>query len=133
MTREELSRLYWLKKRIEFDSHRLMELRSAAEAITPKLSGMPRGQGDPHSAEAIKIELAEQAELVELQVRQMEIERKRIDKWISGIQDPLVYMVLYSRYVDGLSWNKIALKIGGGNTEQSVRHLARRYVEKNLK
>lgn len=131
MTREELSRLYWLNRRIAFDRERLEELQAAAEAITPKISGLPHAPVDPHNSENIKIAVAEQRELVELQVRQSVIEYKRLTRWLSEVKDPLVYQILYSRYVEGLSWNDVAGKVGGMNTEDSVRKQAMRYIEKS--
>lgn len=131
MTREELSRLYWLNRRIAFDRERLEELEAAAENVTAKISGLPHAPADPHNAENIKIAVAEQRELVELQVRQSVIEYQRLTRWLSEVEDPLIYQILYARYVAGKSWLQVAMKIGGGNTEQSVRHLARRYVEKH--
>lgn len=38
--------------------------------------------------------------------------------------------ILQLRYVQGLSWDEVAARIGGGNTEDSVRKAAGRYLAK---
>lgn len=45
-------------------------------------------------------------------------------------QDEHVRRILRMRYIQGLSWNEVAAKIGGGNTEDSVRKAAGRYLAK---
>lgn len=132
MTREELSRLYWLNRRIAFDRERLAELEAAAENVTAKISGLPHAPADPHNAENIKIAVAEQRELVELQVRQSVIEYQRLTRWLSEVDDPLIYQILYARYVEGLTWEKVTDKVGGYTTAESVRKTAMRYIEKSV-
>lgn len=52
-----------------------------------------------------------------------------VEKFISGIPDSQTRRIFMLRYVDGLSWNKVADKIGGGNTDDGVRKTAERYLK----
>lgn len=131
MTRAELSRLYYLNKRISIDKRHLEELRAAAERTTTRITGLPHvSTRDAHSSEAIKIALAEQEELVRLQVQQSVIEYRRLTRWLSEIEDPYIYAILNLRYVHGLKWRDVAQRLGGNNTEVGVRIAAQRYIEK---
>lgn len=60
------------------------------------------------------------------------IERKieKIEKWIDDIDDPLTHDVFYHRFVKGFRWAKVAVMIGGDNTEDSVRMIVARYLQR---
>lgn len=51
-------------------------------------------------------------------------------EWIENIDDPLVKDIVRYRYLRGFSWVKIAHKVGGGNTQDSVRMIVNRYLNK---
>lgn len=53
-----------------------------------------------------------------------------VEKYIEDIEDRLVQLILRYRYLDGLTWNEVAIKLGGDNTEDSVRKRAERHLEK---
>lgn len=51
-----------------------------------------------------------------------------IEEYIKAVPDPFVRMAMRYRYIDGLSWVKTALQIGGGNTADSCRMAVDRYL-----
>jgi hypothetical protein len=52
------------------------------------------------------------------------------NEYINGIDDSLIRQILSLRYVNGLTWEQVAASIGGGNTADSVRKAAERFLEK---
>ena len=50
--------------------------------------------------------------------------------FINGIEDAHIRRIVTMRYVDGLKWRQIAKNVGGGNTEDSVRKIVERFLEK---
>lgn len=60
------------------------------------------------------------------------LERKiaRIEAWIRGIDDHLVHDIIVYRYERGFKWSKIAYLIGGDNSEDGVRMMVSRYLQK---
>lgn len=53
-----------------------------------------------------------------------------IEDYLGTIDDYLVKRIIRLRVVDGYSWQKVAKKIGGNNTEGSVKMIYQRYFEK---
>lgn len=62
-----------------------------------------------------------------------QIDRKvfEIDKFMNTVTDSLIRRIIYYRYIEHFSWNMVAAKIGGNNTEDSVRKALDRYLEKD--
>lgn len=53
-----------------------------------------------------------------------------VEQFISSISDSRIRRIIDLRYINNLSWNDVAIKIGGGNTEDTVRKQFERYMEK---
>lgn len=53
-----------------------------------------------------------------------------VDDFILNINDSMIRRIVTFRFVDGLSWQDVAQKIGGGNTEGSVKMAFRRFFDK---
>ena len=129
-TKKELSQLYWLNKEIAREKQRLEELECAARGGTAKLSGMPHVDGTTRAQEQYAVLIAEQRDLVELKVRQLVIEYNRLNRYIASVDDSLIRQILSLRYVDGMSWLQVAIKVGGGNTADSVKKQCYRFLAK---
>lgn len=131
MTLKELSQLYYLNREIKADQNRLDELnRMIGAPSVPPISDMPRA---PHGVDSKVERLA--AEIVDLQAiiaaRQIQCihERARLERWISDIPDSLTRLIFTYRFVDCLSWKRVADAVGGGNTEGGVKMICYRYLD----
>ena len=58
-----------------------------------------------------------------------QIEAERIHKFIDNISDKLTRRIFALRFIDGKSWVRISLKIGGGNTADGIRKRVYRYLK----
>ncbi len=59
---------------------------------------------------------------------------KEVSVFVHSVEDNIIRRALIMRYMDGAAppkWDKIALKIGGGNTADSIRMTVSRYIEKS--
>ncbi len=133
MTVKELSQLFYLTREIEADQKRLEELsRLAGAPSTTHITGMPRA---PHSNSSKVERMA--AEIVDLQAiiaaRQIQCihERARLERWINGVPDSLTREVFKQRFVFGQSWARVAVAVGGGNTEAGVKKRCYRYLRES--
>lgn len=51
------------------------------------------------------------------------------NEFIEKIDDSLVRQIISLRYVSGLTWEQVAVNIGGNNTADSVRKVAERFLK----
>lgn len=69
------------------------------------------------------------ATLSELEMELLET-LNEVEIFISSIKDSHMRRIINLRIVEGLSWNNVARRIGGENTEDSVRKAFDRYMRK---
>lgn len=51
-----------------------------------------------------------------------------VEEFIASVHDSRIRRIINLRFIEKLSWNKVADRIGGGNTEDSVRKAFDRYM-----
>lgn len=130
MTLEELSRLYHLNREIEMDYRRLQALR---DGVWPggSSSGMPGGHGMPSDPVGERAaEIADLCGIIEAKIRQCLFERNRLERYITGVSDPLVREIMTLRFVNGLPWKQVAHCIGGRNSADSCRMSVCRWLSR---
>ena len=54
----------------------------------------------------------------------------KVEEFLANVNDSHIRRIITLRVVDGLSWNEVADKIGGGNTEGSVKMAYQRFIER---
>ncbi|MBS7225385.1 MAG: hypothetical protein KH050_08605 [Clostridiaceae bacterium] len=124
MTKKELSQLYWLNREIEEEKRKLHELEAAASGCTASITGLPHVMGAYDKIGDLAILIAEQRDLIDLKVRQSVIEYNRLNRYIAGVEDAQMRMILSLRYVNGLSWQQVAFHMGqeGDGSTQRKQH-----------
>ena len=128
MTKKELSRLYGLNREIALEQRNLDELKKAEGP--GRVAGLPYIHASNISTYEFSQIIKEQRKLVELKVQQLVIEYNRLNRYITGVQDPQMRIILSLRYINGLSWQRVASHIGGDNTADSVRMAHNRFLRK---
>lgn len=131
MNKKELSQLYYLNREIEQLKSRIEELECIAVSDTSRITGMPHVTGISDKVGRYAAEIADLKELLNLNLKKCFYELNRLNRYIESIDDSQMRMIMTLRYVNGLSWRQIAFSIGGGNTEDSIKKLAYRYLKKN--
>lgn len=130
MTLKELYRLNDLKKLIKRTEARIAEVEALLDPASTKFSGMPRS---PTSRNVTAAEMAQLIDLKnELEAQKLEYVAKEteIEQFIHNIDDFHVKLIVSYHFVDMLTWRQTAQKIGGGNSEDSVRMACERYLER---
>ena len=59
---------------------------------------------------------------------EMEVRLESIVQYLSQVNDDIIFTAMTLHYIDGLTWNSTAQKIGG-NTADSLRMEVKRYVK----
>lgn len=130
MTKKDLSQLYYLQREILNDEQRLAELEAAATSTTGNLSGMPGG-GKISDKTAIAAEIADIRSIIRSKKDMCIAHYNQIMRYVAGIDDSLIRQIITYRHIDMMKWRDISQKIGGGNSEDGLRKLYVRYLEKN--
>lgn len=52
-----------------------------------------------------------------------------VELFIASVEDSRIRRIINLRFIEGLQWNEVAIKIGGGNTEDSVRKMYERFMK----
>lgn len=133
-TIQELKRVQYLNKEIKTLSEILDEFKSSAlvgaksyrdKESTAKYSRNSKGEKRTVEIESLETEIANR--MVELHILY-----RQILHWIFSIDDSLVRLIFEEKYLNCRTWNQVADRVGGANTEDSVKKMAYRYLEKEL-
>lgn len=132
MTRRELSQVYHLRKEIEEDRARLHRLEAAATSASPS-NGGSRGSGI-HSCRkgnwsdrtAIAASIADLRAQIADKVEREHRELIRLMDYIDTIDNAYIRRIFKARFVDGRSWQAVAVRVGG--TADSVKKICYRFL-----
>lgn len=132
MTNEMLSEAFYLEQEIDQWKNQLKRLKDAS--MTPELS-MDRekvsgGRLSDHTAD-LATEIADLERKIRKKVYELTRLKNRIAEYIMGIEDSQTRLIFHLRVYDLMTWNAIADKIGGMNSEDSVKKRYYRYLKKN--
>ena len=131
MTKKTLSNYRKLKKEIPLLEYELSELKTTDKGIGNSviLNGK-NGSKKPESIVGFdeKKYLRRKAALMKKRE-----EVAAVEEWIDGIEDAQTRCVFKMYYIDGLSWEQVAMKAGyAGNPDYPRRHIRDDYIEKHL-
>ena len=73
--------------------------------------------------------LSERKEMLGILELELLRQTNEIQRFINSIKDSHVRRIITLRVVDELSWNEVADRMGGMNTEDSVRKAFERFVK----
>lgn len=130
MTKKDLEQIFYLEREIKKDKERLLNLETLATKSTQSINGMPFITDISDKTGRYGTEIAEQKKLIQEKMYEYVAFQNEILKFINGIDDSLVRQIMKGKYIDRLSWAKIALSVGGPNTAGSVRMIHNRFLKK---
>lgn len=126
VTLRELSQLRDLRREIRLDTERLARLDAALYPSARLMREMGyAAEMDRMSAEIRGIIAAKRERCLR--------ERIRLERYIASVDDSLVRMAMTLRFLEGMHWRAVAVRIGGGNTEEGVKKMVYRYLARKEK
>lgn len=128
MTKDELEHLSDLNIELNRDLERLRELQSAVAGHTSSISGLPHIGILQDNIGLYLAMIDELKKVIMKRVLSSILEYAKLNAFVNDIDDPLLRQIILYRYVDRLQWRQIAARIGGNNTEDSVRLMVNRYL-----
>ena len=124
--RKKIEKLEKQIKTIENDGNVADKVRGGDGGLQSfKIEGFPY----PEYSRKKTLLYMRKATLSELEMELIET-LNEVEEFITTIKDSHMRRIISLRVVDGLSWNKVADRIGGGNTDDSVRKAFDRFMEK---
>lgn len=128
MTKKELMQLRDLKREIIADQKRLKMLESKAYSPSAsRYTGLPYVKGVTDNTGKYTDDLTKLRGHIDANVRRCFNEINKLTKYINTIEDSQVRRIFTLRYINGLSWQKIAFEIGETD-EQYPRRKHNRYL-----
>lgn len=142
MTREKLEQYVDLQKEIEELKARIKKTESEIERIEEEGTVKDKVMGGLGGLQSFKIEgyptqqlsrkrtllYSRKATLASLEMEVSET-LNQVEEFIASIEDSRMRRIINLRYIENLPWNKVADKIGGGNTEDSIRMAFNRFMK----
>ena len=126
---ERLSQVTALKREIDDLSQRIATLEWEARGCRGRISGLPRPRAETESAIAAKAE-ALRAKMDARRLERMN-ELGNLYAFIDDIPNARLRLIFSLRYLDGLTWQQIAFKIGEYD-EQIPRRLHNQALKQML-
>lgn len=129
MTKKELSQLRYLNREIERDQRRLKELGAIVQGRAVTITGMPKGNSISDSVGQFATEIADLKNTIAFNIQRCWLELNSLQHYIDSVQDSQMRAILTFRYINGMSWDQVAARIGGGNTANGVRKTHDRFLK----
>lgn len=105
-------------------------LRKQINTVTDTVSGSSPEY--PYTKHTITVEGLEQKHQSQLHTAYLKAysEQIKLEEYIQSVDDPLVRDIIRLRFEDGLKWEQVAAKIGGGNSVTGLIMRLKRYLER---
>ncbi len=129
MDKKELNQIYYLEKEIDMWRKALSRIQSRSLLPSQEITGMPFGSGISDKVGNLATSEVDITNKIEELQKKVYEEQYRLLKYIETIEDSLMRQIMYHRHVLCMKWNEVAMTIGGGNTEDSVRKAHDRFLE----
>ena len=124
-----------VRERIERTERQIEKIKEEGNVIDTVSGGSGNTQhfkieGFPYPEYSRKKTLlyARKATLASLEMELLET-LNQVEEFIDSVDDSRMRRIITLRFIENLSWNKVADRIGGGNTEDSVKKAFYRFME----
>ena len=84
-----------------------------------------------HPMQVTGVQATEDNQKTLVTVRKLEMKKREIENFIDNIEDSLTRRIFRLRFIEGFNWVKVAMEVGGGNTDKSVQMIVKRFLDKN--
>ena len=126
-----LNQLRYLKKEVDELSQRIAQLELEAQGGSGHISGLPRSHRASDRMARMAVAAADLRERMDQRRLDCMEELGRMYAFIDSVEDSLERQILSARYIDGLSWQNVAWRIGETD-EQVPRRIHNRLLRKKI-
>ena len=108
--KEYLSQYYWAKKLAESKRDEIKQLETLAEYVSPRTE-TGSGGGASDKVGEITAKIVDEKEKLNRQIEELMNLRKEIKATISGVNNPVFRQLLTLRYINGYTFERIAIEM----------------------
>jgi len=131
MNEMDLTQLQHLRKEIALLEERIRKLEKSAvtDVVTGSSAAFPYSECSFIISGIPSKDLTRLQQKLRWKVAKLVKEQERLLRWIYGIEDSEMRQIFLLRYLDGLSWQQIALKLGRAGDGSTERKRHNRFLE----
>lgn len=130
MTKDELKQIHHLNNEIRMWQKELETLQCKSLALGQQLTGMPGGsRGISDKVGELACNIRDMEVVIQGKLTEIQLQRKKIVEYINTVPDSMMRQIIYYRNVSCLSWKQISIKMGGQNSEESIRKMYDRFIK----
>lgn len=126
-----LNQLNALKREVDDLSQRIAQLELEAQGGASRLSGLPRGSGRVDRLAELVVKIEGVRDRMERRRLDCMEELGRLYDFIDRVDNSQLRQILSARYIDGLSWQDVAWRIGETD-EQVPRRMHNRFLQQKI-
>ena len=132
MTLKELNDYPYVVNALSRYKKELAELyEDSAGTMSPDMSGLPHGCAASVSKVFLGIERNEAyLNSLKQKIAEYEVRLYKYRQFFASIEDDLTLQIFELRFKYSFRWEQVAAHIGGNNTENTVKKVCYRYLEK---
>lgn len=141
--KETQAKIEKLEQAIRKTENRILEIETNCETVRDKVSGgyggnqsfyiegLPMREYEKKRSDLMVKKLLLNQRKSTLEILEFDLLQKtnEVEDFIASIDDSRMRRIINLRFIERLSWNKVADRIGGGNTEGSVKMAFQRFME----
>ena len=122
MTAEEINHLYYINKEIEQIQRELNDLKTQNFYKSNVLTGMPKGNSERDIFSDYAEDIKELEDMLHYNLKMLQMEKKKIEKFLSLIEDAEMRLIIRLRAVNNMRWEEIGAQIGMHRTTVSKKY-----------
>ena len=130
VTKEDLMQVYYIDKEIALWKEELERLEKSSYASGTGFSRVAKTGRISDRVAEIALKKAETEEKIRKKIIELEKVRSEVTDYILDIEDCQTRLIFKLRCLNLMSWNEVADRVGGMNSENSVKKRFYRYLDK---
>ncbi len=121
MTVEEISNIYYINKEIEHIQRELYDLKTKNFYKSNVLTGMPKGNSERDIFSDYAEDIKTLEDMLHYSLKKLQTERKKIEKFLSSIEDVELRLIIRLRAVNNMNWEEIGAQLKMDRTTASKK------------
>ena len=121
MTVEEINSIYYINKEIEHIQRELYDLKTKNFYKPNILTGMPKGNSERDIFSDYVEDIKTLEDMLHYNLKKLQIERKKMEEFLSSIEDVELRLIVRLRAVNNMKWEEIGAELGMERTTVSKK------------